>query len=259
MSGDLTALFDVRDKTVLVTGGSRGIGEMIARTFVDNGARVIISSRNAAMCEGLAAELSERGQCRALPFDLATADGIAGIAKAIDAEPDGLDVLVNNAGATWGAPLDDFPESGWDKTINLNLKTPFMLTQRLLPALRRAASPDEPARIINIASIDGMTPPRFESYAYSASKAGCLMLTRHLAKRLAREHILVNAIAPGFFRSKMTEASIDELGDRILDEIPLGRLGRTGDIGGVAVFLASQASAFMTGVAIPCDGGLSTT
>ncbi|MDB5430120.1 MAG: rhlG [Caulobacter sp.] len=254
----MNSLFDVRDKVVLVTGGSRGIGEMIARAFVDAGAVVLISSRRADVCQALADELSVHGRCEALPFDLATAEGIAGLVAAIDQRGGGLDVLVNNAGATWGAPLESFPESGWDKTLDLNLKTPFFLTQKLLPALRRAASAEQPARVINIASIDGLAPPEFDSFAYAASKAGLLMLTRHMAKTLATENILVNAIAPGFFPSRMTGAILEDIGEDVLRMTPLGRLGRPDDIGGVAIFLAARASAFLTGATIPYDGGLST-
>jgi len=252
-------LFNVENKLVLVTGGSRGIGEMIARAFVLNGARVLISSRNTGACDALAEDLAQQGSCEALPFDLANAEGVAGLAVRLEQSYGRLDVLVNNAGATWGAPLDDFPESGWDKTVNLNLKTPFFLTQKLLPALRRAASADAPARVINIASIDGLSPPEFNSFAYSASKAGLLMLTRHMARKLAADNILVNAIAPGFFSSKMTEATLEEIGEEVLKATPLGRLGTPDDIGGVALFLAARASAFLTGAIIPCDGGLSTT
>ncbi len=252
-------LFTVQGKLVLVTGGSRGIGEMIARAFLLHGARVLISSRKASACNALAEDLARFGSCEALPFDLAEAQGVAGLADRIEHAYGRLDVLVNNAGATWGAPLDTFPESGWDKTVDLNLKTPFFLTQKLLPALRRAATADAPSRVINIASIDGLSPPEFDSFAYAASKAGLLMLTRHMARKLAGDNVLVNAIAPGFFPSKMTEATLDEIGEDVLEATPLGRLGGPEDIGGVALFLAARASAFLTGAVIPCDGGLSTT
>ncbi|MDP1632685.1 MAG: SDR family oxidoreductase [Caulobacter sp.] len=254
----MNSLFDVRDKVVLITGGSRGIGEMLARAFVDSGAVVLISSRKAEACQALADELSANGRCESLPFDLSTTAGIDGLVAAIDRRGGGLDVLINNAGATWGAPLESFPESGWDKTFDLNLKAPFFLTQKLLPALRRAVGADRPARVINIASIDGIAPPAFDSFAYSASKAGMLMLTRHMAKALAPENILVNAIAPGFFATRMTDATLEEIGEDVLRKTPLGRLGRPDDIGGVAIFLASRSSAFLTGATIPCDGGLST-
>lgn len=251
----MRSLFSIEGKVALVTGGSRGIGEMIARGYVENGARVYISSRKAEMCERIAAELSEVGHCVALPFDLSTMTGVEGLAAELQAREPRLDVLVNNAGATWGAPIEAFPEAGWDKVLDLNVKSVFYLTARLLPALRAAASPEAPARVINIASVNGIEPPDLETYAYSASKAGCIMLTRHLAKRLARENILVNAIAPGPFPSQMMAARLAEDGDAIRARNPLGRTGEPEDMAGVAIFLASRASAYTTGAVIPCDGG----
>lgn len=248
-------LFSVEGKTALVTGGSRGIGEMIARGLVENGAKVYISSRKAEACDALAAELSQHGQCLSLPFDISALSGIEGLAAALSGRENKLDLLINNAGATWGAPIDTFPEMGWDRTVDLNLKSVFFLTQKLLPLLRASASRDQPARVINIASVNGVQPPALESYAYSASKAGCIMLTRHLAKRLAREHILVNAITPGPFPTKMMAGILAEHGDAIADSNPLGRLGTPEDIAGVVLFLSSRASAYTTGASIPCDGG----
>jgi len=251
----LKNLFSVEGKVVLITGGSRGIGEMIARGYVENGAKVYISSRKAEVCDRVAEELSEYGTCISLPFDLGGMDGIAGLANAVKERESRLDVLVNNAGATWGAPIDEYPEDGWDKTVDLNVKSIFFLTQKLLPLLRAAASADEPARVINIASVNGIEPPGLETYAYSTSKAGCIMLTRHLAKRLAPEHILVNAIAPGPFPSKMMAATLAQAGDAIAKNNPRGRIGQPEDIAGVAIFLGSRASAYTTGATIPCDGG----
>lgn len=248
-------LFDVTGKVVLVTGGSRGIGEMIARAYVENGATVYISSRKAGVCDRLAEELSAYGTCRSLPFDLSSLEGITGLAAALGQTETHLDVLVNNAGAAWGAPIDDYPEEGWDKVVDLNMKSPFFLTQKLLPLLRARARAEAPARVINIASVNGIEPPGLETYAYSASKAGCIMLTRHLAKRLAGEHILVNAIAPGPFPSQMMAATLAEHGGAIRAQNPLGRVGTLEDIGGVAIFLGSRASAYTTGAVIPCDGG----
>jgi NAD(P)-dependent dehydrogenase (short-subunit alcohol dehydrogenase family) len=248
-------LFDIEGKVALITGGSRGIGEMIARGYVENGARVYISSRKADACQRLAEELAAHGHCVALPADLSTMAGIEAVAAAVAERESRLDILVNNAGATWGAPLDDYPEAGWDKVVDLNMKSVFFQTVRLLPLLRKGAAPDSPARVINIASVNGIEPPDLETYAYSSSKAGCIMLTRHLAKRLAAEHILVNAIAPGPFPTQMMAARLAEDGDRIRARNPLGRTGAAEDIAGVAIFLASRASAYTTGAVVPCDGG----
>jgi NAD(P)-dependent dehydrogenase (short-subunit alcohol dehydrogenase family) len=251
----LKNLFSVEGKVVLVTGGSRGIGEMIARGYVENGAKVYISSRKADVCDRVADELSEYGTCISLPFDLGGMEGIEGLANAVKERESRLDVLVNNAGATWGAPIDEYPEDGWDKTVDLNVKSIFFLTQKLLPLLRAAATAEEPSRVINIASVNGIEPPTLETYAYSTSKAGCIMLTRHLAKRLAPEHILVNAIAPGPFPSKMMAATLAQAGDAIAKSNPRGRIGQPEDIAGVAIFLSSRASAYTTGAVVPCDGG----
>ena len=248
-------LFDISGKVALVTGGSRGIGEMIATGYVENGAKVYISSRKKEVCEAIAAELSTRGTCIPLPFDLGRMEGIAGLAAAIAEREGRLDVLVNNAGAAWGEPIDQYSESGWDKVVDLNMKSPFFLTQKLLPLLRAAASADAPARVINIASINGIQPPELETFAYSSSKAGCIMLTRHLAKRLAPENILVNAIAPGPFQSQMMAATLATHGEAIRARNPRGRIGTPEDIAGVAIFLASRASAYTTGAVVPCDGG----
>ena len=248
-------LFDVEGKVVLVTGGSRGIGEMIATGFVKNGAKVYISSRKAKVCDALAEELSAHGTCISLPFDLGGMSGIEGLAAAIAEREPKLDVLVNNAGATWGAPIDEYPEDGWDKTMDLNTKSIFFLTQKLLPQLRAAATHEQPSRVINIASVNGIRPLAMENYAYSTSKAGCIMLTRHMAKRLAPEHILVNAIAPGPFESHMMAATLARAGDAIAKSNPRGRIGTPEDIAGVAIFLASRASAYTTGAVLPCDGG----
>lgn len=247
-------LFDVRGKVVLVTGGSRGIGKMIARGFVENGARVYVSSRNETACEETARELSEVGSCLSLPADLGQEAGWVRVCEHLTQVEGRLDVLVNNAGAVWGAPLDAYPVEGWDKVLDLNLKAVFFLTQRLLPLLR--AADHMPSRIINIASINGLQPPDADVYAYSASKAGCIMLTRHLAKRLASENILVNAIAPGPFATDMMTDALARREAEYLGRNPLHRLGAPEDIAGVALFLASRASAYTTGSVIPCDGGV---
>ncbi|MGB5949221.1 MAG: SDR family oxidoreductase [Parvibaculum sp.] len=248
-------LFNIEGKVALVTGGSRGIGEMIATGFVEAGAKVYISARKAQACNELAEELSKKGTCISLPFDLGTVQGIEGLASELARREEKLDILVNNAGAAWGEPIDQYSESGWDKVMSINLKGPFFVTQKLLPLLRKAATYEDPARVINIASINGIQPPELETYAYSSSKAGCIMLTRHLAGRLARENILVNAIAPGPFPSQMMKATLETFGDAIKASNPRKRIGTPEDIAGVAIFLSSRASAYTTGAVIPCDGG----
>jgi len=249
-------LFDIRGKVALVTGGSRGIGEMIATGYVENGAKVYISSRKKSACDEIAARLSTLGTCISLPYDLGSMQGIAGLAADLAQREPKLDILVNNAGASWGAPIEEYPESGWDKVVDLNLKSVFYLTQKLLPQLRAAATQKAPAHVINIASVNGLVPPDWETYAYSASKAGCVMLTRHLAKRLASDHILVNAIAPGPFPSQMMATMLERHGAEIKEKNPLKRVGEPEDIAGVAIFLASRASAYTTGACVPCDGGV---
>ena len=248
-------LFNVEGKVVLITGGSRGIGEMIATGFVENGAKVYISARKAPACNELAEKLSQKGFCVSLPCDLSTMEGVEWMAAELAEREGQLDVLINNAGAAWGEPIEDYSEKGWDKVFNINIKGPFFLTQKLLPMLRKAGTPDAPARIINTASINGIEPPELETYAYSSSKAGMIMLTRHLAKRLAPDNILVNCIAPGPFPSQMMKETLETMGDAIRGRNPLGRIGEPEDIAGVAIFLASRASGYTTGACIPCDGG----
>ena len=251
-------LFDVAGKTAVVTGGGRGIGLMISRGLVQAGVRVVIASRKAEDLEAAAAELRTFGDCEAIPADLSTPEGAGALADAVRARFDALHILVNNSGATWGAPLDEFPASGWDRVINTNLEGVFHLTVRLLPALRAAASEDDPARVINIGSIDGIRVPAVENYSYSASKAAVHMLTRHLARRLASEQITVNAIAPGPFQSKMMAFMLDtpEKRAEVARMVPLGRIGRPDDAAGLTVFLASRAGSYLTGAVIPLDGGI---
>jgi NAD(P)-dependent dehydrogenase (short-subunit alcohol dehydrogenase family) len=251
-------LFDVAGKTALVTGGSRGIGLMIARGLVQAGARVIVSSRKAADVEAAAQELSAFGECHAIPADISTQEGARALAAATRERFASLDILVNNAGAVWGAPLEEFPAAGWQKILTTNVEGIFHLTVALLPELRAAASVEDPARVINIGSIDGLRVPSVENYSYSASKAGVHMLTRHLAKRLAAEHVTVNAIAPGPFESKMMAWALEdpELRAGVEGEVPLGRIGRPDDVAGLTLLLASRAGAYMTGTVIPLDGGI---
>lgn len=252
-------LFSVKGKVVLVTGGSRGIGEMIATGFAANGAKVYITARKAEVCDETAARLSEFGECVSLPSDISEMEGIEQLVSELEKREERLDVLVNNAGAAWGAPLEEFPEDGWDKVMDLNVKSIFFLSRRLLPLLRKAYNQDDPARIINIGSIDGMHVPVIENYSYSAAKAAVHQLTRVLAKKLATEDILVNAIAPGPFQSHMMRATLEALGDQIKAHNPRGRIGTPEDIAGVAIFLASRAGAYTTGAVVPCDGGIITT
>ena len=252
-------LFDVSGKAALVTGGSRGIGLMIAGGLVQAGARVVIASRKTADIEAAGAQLRSLGRCEAaLTADLSSPDGAAALAEQVRERFDSLDILVNNAGAAWGAPLGEFPASAWDKVIHTNLEGIFHLTVALLPALRGAASEEDPARVINIGSIDGIRVPDVENYSYSASKAGLHMLTRHLAKRLAPEHITVNAIAPGPFESKMMAFMLGDPEGRAAVEqtVPLHRIGRPDDVAGLTIFLSSRAGAYLTGAVIPLDGGI---
>jgi NAD(P)-dependent dehydrogenase (short-subunit alcohol dehydrogenase family) len=253
------SLFDLTGKSALVTGGSRGIGLMIARGLLDAGARVAISSRKADACEQARAELAPYGEVVSLPVDVSTQAGCGELATAVTDAFGELDILVNNAGATWGEPLETFPESGWDKVLDLNLKSPFFLTRALLPLLQYGASQDDPARVINIGSIDGLHVPGMPTYSYSASKAALHHLTRVLAKELGPRYITVNAVAPGPFESKMMASTLRELGDVIAAASPLGRIGRPDDMAGVAVFLSSRAGAYVTGAVIPVDGGIATT
>jgi NAD(P)-dependent dehydrogenase (short-subunit alcohol dehydrogenase family) len=250
-------LFSIEGKKALVTGGSRGIGLMIARGFVEAGARVYISSRKADVCEEAAAELSKVGECVALPANLSTEEGCRGLADAVAAREGSLSILVNNAGATWGAPMAEFDDAAWDRVLDLNVKGVFHLTRFLVPLLAAAGTADDPARVINIGSIDGIHVPMLETYAYSSSKAAVHQLTRHLAKHLAPE-ITVNAIAPGPFESKMMAATLNAFGDQIAASAPLKRIGRPDDMAGTAQFLASRAGAYLTGAIIPVDGGIAT-
>jgi NAD(P)-dependent dehydrogenase (short-subunit alcohol dehydrogenase family) len=252
----MSELFSIDGKTALVTGGSRGIGLMIARGFVEAGAKVYISSRKADVCEAVAEELSAVGTCLALPADLATEAECDRLAGELAGREERLDILVNNAGANWGAPIEDFPASGWDKVLDLNVKSVFYLTRALLPQLRAAGTHEDPARVINIGSIDGLRPPIMDTYSYSASKAAVHHLTRSLARKLAVDHITVNAIAPGPFESKMMAATLDAFGDAIVASCPLGRIGEPDDMAGTAIYFASRASRYVTGTVLPVDGGI---
>jgi NAD(P)-dependent dehydrogenase (short-subunit alcohol dehydrogenase family) len=248
-------LFDVSTKTVLVTGGSRGIGRMIAAGFAERGATVYISSRKESELKRTAEEIG----ATALPADLSTEAGVLSLVAALGERETRLDVLINNAGATWGAALSDYPDSAFDKVFATNVKGPFHLTRALLPQLKAATRPDNPARVIMIGSIEGIRVPHWENYAYPASKAAVHMLTRDFAAKLAPD-ITVNAIAPGFFESKMTAFVFEDSAatNDLTELIPLKRAGEPSDMAGIAIFLASRAGAYLTGAIIPVDGGVST-
>jgi NAD(P)-dependent dehydrogenase (short-subunit alcohol dehydrogenase family) len=251
-------LFLLKGRVALVTGGSRGIGEMIAAGFLSHGAaRVYITARKAGPCEAAANELTAQydGECIALPIDISSLAGVEMLAGEIRKREPKLDILVNNAGAAWGAEFDEFPESGWDKVMNLNVKSPFFLTKALAPVLRAAASAERPAKVINIASIDGIFVNPGETYSYAASKAGLIHLTRRMAAKLISDHIAVTAIAPGPFKSDMNRAARDH-GDEVATRVPAGRIGTDEDMAGAAIYLASRAGDYVVGATIAVDGGI---
>jgi len=251
---DTTRLFSLEGRSALITGGSRGIGRMIAEGFLAQGARVYISARKAAACDQTAKELSAFGHCVSLPADVSTLEGAQALVDAYAKHEGTLDILVNNAGAAWGAPYEEFPESGWDKVVDLNLKTPFFLTKALTPMLKKAAT-DHLAKVINIASIDGISINPQETYSYAASKAGLIQLTRRMALRLAQDRIVVSAIAPGAFASDRNKVARDH-GDEIKGHIPAGRIGEPEDMAAAAIYLASRAGDYVMGSTLVVDGGV---
>ena len=262
---DIQQLFSIDGKVALVTGGSRGIGEMIAAGFLANGAKVYISSRKADVCEATAQRLMEQfgGECIPLPADLSTAAGAADLASQLRERESKLDILVNNAGQAWGASLEEFPEKGWDRVMDVNVKGPFFVIQQLLPELEAAGTADDPARVINVGSIDGIRPPQLQTYSYGPSKAAIHAMTRQLAGELAPRHIIVNAIAPGPFPTWMLSTGVGGGGDventdwdALGQTNPRGRVGTPEDIAGLAIFLSSRAGAFTVGEIITCDGGI---
>jgi len=261
---NLENLFSIKGKVAVVTGGSRGIGEMIAAGFLANGAKVYISSRKAEACEATAKRLVEKfgGECIAIPANLAEIGGVDLLSDALKSREQQVDILVNNAGVSWGAGLDEFPESGWDKVMDTNVKGVFFLTQRLLPLLEAGATAEDPARVINIGSIDGIQTPVFDNFSYGPSKAAVHALTRQLAAHLVKRNVIVNAIAPGPFPTWMLSTGVGGGGDventdwaAVGRANPRGRVGTPEDIAGLAIFLSSRASAFTVGEVISCDGG----
>ena len=252
---DLTSLFSLEGRVALVTGGSRGIGRMIAEGLLSAGARVYVSSRKADDCDAAAAELSEFGECISLPADVSTTEGIGALVAAVREREETLDILVNNAGAAWGADFDEFPESGWDKVVDLNLKAPFFLTQALADLLREAhRRHGRLAKVVNIGSIDGLSLNEMQTYSYHASKAGITHLTKRMAVRLAPEGIVVSAIAPGPFASRMNKDARDRA-DEVGAQIPVGRVGVPADMAAATVYLASTAGDYVVGSTLVVDGG----
>jgi len=248
----MTGIFDIKGKVALVTGGSTGIGAMITEALVSAGAKVYISSRNAEVLENFATEMRKSGECIALPADLSSVDNIHELVKTLGEKEEKLDILINNSGASWGAPLGEFPEKGWDKVMNINVKSVFFLTQSLLPMLKASASAEDPSRVINISSIAAVSPNSISAYSYGPSKAAVAQLTKILASDLIKDQILVNAIAPGLFPSKMTAAWDPSM---MVKHVPIGRVGRAADIAGLVIYLCSDAGSYMTGNYIPLDGG----
>ena len=247
-------LFSLTGRVALVTGGSRGIGRMIATGLLHQGAKVYITARKAAACDATARELSAIGPCISLPIDVSTVEGARQLAAEIGQREPALDILVNNAGAAWGEEFDTFPEAGWDKVVDLNMKAPFFLTQALHEALKRGAKA-RPAKVINIASIDGISVNQWDTYSYTASKAGLIHLTRRMALRLAQDNIVVSGIAPGPFPSDMNKQARDH-GEEVAHRVPAGRIGTTEDMAGAAIFLASRAGDYVVGETIVVDGGV---
>lgn len=254
----MSNLFSLKGKVAVVTGGAQGIGLMISRGLVQAGAKVYVCSRKKATCDAAVAELSAFGECAALPMDVSNVAEAERFAAELKEREGKLHVLVNNAGAAWGAPFAEYPDSAWDKVLALNVKAVFHLARFCTPLLEQSAAPGDPGRIINVGSIDGFRVPALENYAYSTSKAAVHHLTRVLAQRLARQNITVNAIAPGPFPSKMMAATLEERGDEFRAKCPMGRLGEPNDMAGISVFLSSRASAYVTGQIIAVDGGFST-
>ncbi len=251
----MNKLFDIAGKVALVTGGSRGIGEMIAEGFVKNGAKTFITSRKADQCDETAKRLSKFGECISIPADLTDSNDIKKVKSKVESETNTLNILVNNAGAVWAADFDNFPENGWDKVMDTNVKAMFFLTQKFIKLLEENGTNEDPSRIINIGSIDGLGIPRAETYSYPASKAAVHHLTKVMANRLAERNINVNAIAPGPFESQMMKSTLKSFSEEIINSVPRKRIGKPEDMAGASIFLSAKASAYVTGIVMPVDGG----
>ena len=251
----MNKLFDIAGKVALVTGGSRGIGEMIAEGFVKNGAKTFITSRKADQCDETAKRLSKFGECTSIPADLTNSNEIKKVKSKVESETNTLNILVNNAGAVWAADFDNFPENGWDKVMDTNVKAMFFLTQQFIKLLEENGTNEDPSRIINIGSIDGLGIPRAETYSYPASKAAVHHLTKVMANRLAERNINVNAIAAGPFESQMMKSTLKSFSEEIINSVPRKRIGKPEDMAGASIFLSSKASAYITGIVMPVDGG----
>ncbi|MEM7105940.1 MAG: SDR family oxidoreductase [Bacteroidota bacterium] len=252
----ISELFDVKGKIAIITGGSRGIGLMIARGYVENGMKVYITSRKAAVCDAVAAELSKIGECISIPGDMSTDEGRKAFVEAFKSREDNLDILVNNAGAAWGQPFDQYGGDGYDKVMNINVRGLFFLTRDLMPLLENGASKSNPARVINIGSIDGLRVSKMENFAYGPSKAAVHHMTKELAMHLGKRGVTVNAVAPGPFESKMTAAVLEHFKAQVEASCPLSRIGKPEDMAGIALFLASPCASYLNGTVIPVDGGI---
>lgn len=253
-------LFGVRGKVALITGGTRGIGLMIAEGLVRAGAKVYVSSRKIDACEAAESALREYGDCTAIPADIGGIEGCEALAEAFRTREERLHILVNNAGLTWSLPVDEFTEKAWDRIVDLDVKSPFFLMQKLLPELRAAASPDDRASVVNISSVNALKPSGLRNYSYVAAKAGLCQLSAQLARDLMEDCINVNVIAPGPFKSKMTAPlyATREMDRQMIESFPMKRWGRMEDAAGLTIFLSSRAGSYLTGVTLPCDGGATT-
>ena len=258
---EMKSLFDVSGKVAVISGGSSGIGAMMARGLLENGAKVYITARKEERLMAMAQTLSAYGECIAIQADMSRVEGIEALVAQISERETKIDILINNAGANWSAPLESFPEKGWDKVMDINVKSIFFATQKFLPLLKAGGSAQDPSRVINIASINGIRNSGMPTYAYSASKSAVIHLTEHLATDVASNGINVNAIAPGFFPSDMTKQIVDndDMTKFVISQIPRRRMGKPEDIAGTAIFLCSAASSWMTGQTLVLDGGMIST